>query len=362
MTSPLRVLVTGHRGYIGAVMAPLLASRGHEVVGLDTDYYRGCDLTPLADLPTIERDLRDVERGDLEGFAAVVHLAALSNDPIGNMNERWTAEINDAASVRLAELAREAGVERFLFSSSCIMYGMSSAGVVDETSELAPQTEYARSKVRTERALSELATKHFSPTYIRNGTIYGASPRMRFDTVLNSLVGSAIATGRVIVKSDGTPWRPVVDVRDVAGGFAALLEAPREQIHNEPFNLGSDDVNRQVIDLARAAVAAVPGAELEVRSEPDADQRTYRTSFAKFGAAFPDVAFRSPETGAHELYRDLTRAGVDRDAFESERFIRLRRLRTLLDEGVLDDDLRWTSRAAAIRDARTERAPQPVGG
>jgi len=341
---PMRVLLTGHLGYIGAVLAPVLVDRGHEVVGLDTDYYRSCDLMPFrSPARTIERDLRDVRPEDVDGFDAIVHLAALSNDPIGNISARWTAEINDEATVRLAELARDAGVRRFLFSSSCIMYGLSSTDApVDEMSPLAPQTEYARSKVRTEEALHRLADERFSPTSLRNGTIYGASPRMRFDTVLNSLVGAAVATGHVVVKSDGKPWRPVVNVEDVAHGFTAVLEAPVELVHDRAFNLGADHVNRRVIDLAEAAVAAVPGAKLEVRAEPDADQRTYRTSFARFSAAFPGVTFRTPEVGARDLARDLADAGVDREVFESERFIRLRRLRRLLDQGrVSRDDLRW---------------------
>jgi nucleoside-diphosphate-sugar epimerase len=359
-TTPMRVLLTGHLGYIGAVLAPVLVDRGHEVVGLDTDYYRGCDLVPFrSPVPALEQDLRDVRAADLEGFDAIIHLAALSNDPIGNISARWTAEINDEATVRLAELARAAGTRRFLFSSSCIMYGLAATDApVDETSPLAPQTEYARSKVRTEEALHRLADERFSPTSLRNGTIYGASPRMRFDTVLNSLVGAAVATGRVVVNSDGKPWRPVVNVEDVAQGFAAVLEAPVELVYDRAFNLGADHVNRRVIDLAEAAVAAVPGAKLDVRAEPDADQRTYRTSFARFSAAFPGVTFRTPEDGALGLARDLVDAGVDRDAFESERFIRLRRLRRLLDQGRLSrDDLRWTE----AREASDAHAGEPAG-
>ena len=231
MTQSMRVLITGHEGYIGSVMAPLFADAGHDVVGLDTGYFRDCTLLPpRAGIPTIDKDIRDLTPDDLRGFDAVVHLAALSNDPIGNLNEGWTAEINDRGSRRLAELAKAAGVRRFLFSSSCIMYGMSDAGVVDEESPLDPQTEYARSKVRSEQAIRELASDDFSPTFLRNGTVYGLSPRMRFDTVFNNLMGSAVTTGQLIIRSDGKPWRPVVHVTDVSRAFLTVAESPLDTI------------------------------------------------------------------------------------------------------------------------------------
>jgi nucleoside-diphosphate-sugar epimerase len=349
--SPMRVLVTGHEGYIGSVMAPYLASRGHDVVGLDTGLYRDCTLVPPVEgIETIRKDVRDVEVRDLYGFDAVVHLAALSNDPIGNLNEAWTADINDRASVQLAERAREAGVPRFLFSSSCIMYGLSSeGGVVNEESSLDPQTEYARSKVRSERAISALTNDAFSPTFLRNGTVYGLSPRMRFDTVLNSLVGSAVTTGEVVVKSDGKPWRPVVHVRDVSGAFAAVLEAPRDKVHGQAFNTGADHLNRQVIDLARIAVESVPGSKLEVRAEPDADQRTYRTDFSKFARTFPEYTFTwDAERGARDLAQAFREVGLSYEDFTDRRFTRLKWLRYLLDTGQLDDELRWTRASAEV--------------
>jgi len=342
----MRVLLTGHNGYIGSVMAPMIQAAGHDVVGLDTGYFRDCTL--LADdggPAAIRKDIRDLERADLEGFEAVVHLAALSNDPIGNLNEDWTRQINLEGSVRLAELAKAAGVERFLFSSSCIMYGMSEAAVVSEDAPLDPKTEYARSKVEGERAISALAAEGFSPTFLRNGTVYGLSPRMRFDTVFNDFVGSATANGRIVIHSDGEPWRPVVHVRDVARAFAAVLETPRERVHDEAFNVGADELNQQVIALARIASSTVPGCELEVRAEPGADQRTYRTDFGKFARAFPDFGFEwNAEKGARELYEAFTDIGLTAQEFEDRRFTRLRWLRHLLDTRRLDDSLRWTSR------------------
>jgi nucleoside-diphosphate-sugar epimerase len=337
-----RVLLTGHRGYVGSVMAPILMEAGHDVTGMDVDYYRGCDLVDLPEVRSIEKDIRDVELDDLRGYEAVIHLAALSNDPIGNLNSTWTDAINGEATRRVATLAREAGVRRFLFASSCIMYGMSEGADVDETSPLNPQTDYARSKVEAEVMLTELASDSFSPILIRNGTMYGLSPRMRFDTVLNSLVGAALTTGKITVLGDGAPWRPVVHVRDVSRGFRTLLEAPLEVVHNQAFNLGTDALNIQVRDLAAAVREAVPSAELEVLSRPDADQRTYRTSFAKFGAAFPDFRFEfTPATGAAELAAALQAVGLTHEQYTGDAFTRLKRLGRLIDQGRLDDELRW---------------------
>jgi nucleoside-diphosphate-sugar epimerase len=345
------VLITGHRGYIGSVMAPYLQEQGYDVVGLDTGYFDECTLVPdRALIPEIRKDIRDLEPADVADFYAVIHLAALSNDPIGNLNERWTAEINYQASVQLARLARAAEVRRFLFSSSCIMYGMSEAEVVDETAPLGPKTEYARSKVKAEQALSDLANDHFSPIFLRNGTIYGVSPRMRFDTVLNDLVGSAVATGKVIVRGNGKPWRPVVHVEDVARAFHAVLEAPRVEIHNQAFNTGADHLNHQIRELGEIVVDVVPGSQLEVLGEPGADQRTYKADFSKFRRRFPDFQFKwNARTGAEQLAETFRRIGLTEADYRSAKFTRLKWLTQLRETGRLDDSLRWTAGSEARR-------------
>src|SRR5207248_783277 len=247
----MRILITGHKGYIGTVMVPMLLGAGHEVTGLDSDLFRQCSFGPgIHDIPEVPLDVRDVQARDLEGFEAIVHLAALSNDPLGNLKPEITYEINHAASVRLAELAKSVGVARFLYSSSCSAYGAAGDALVDETAELQPITPYAISKVRVEHDVAGLADDTFSPTFLRNATAYGVSPRLRFDLVLNNLVAWAHTEGRVHIKSDGTPWRPIVHIEDISRAFLAALEAPREVVHNEAFNVGRSEENYQVRDLA----------------------------------------------------------------------------------------------------------------
>lgn len=347
-----KILITGHNGYIGSVMAPHLQTAGHEVFGLDVGYFDDCTLVPsTASIPGIRKDIREVELSDVKGYDAVIHLAALSNDPIGNLNDEWTEEINFKASVRLAELARAAGVRRFLFSSSCIMYGMSELFAVNEDCPLAPQTEYARSKVKAEAGIAELASDSFSPVYLRNGTIYGVSPRMRFDTVFNDFMASAVCHRRVRVLSDGKPWRPVVHVEDVARAFQAVLEAPVDDIHNRAFNTGADHLNCQMLRLAEVAVAAVPGCTLELTPQPGADQRTYKSDFSRFADTFPSFEFKwSPDTAAPVMRDRFVSMGLTDELWHDARFTRLKWLTHLMKCDALDGELRWRAHElAAVR-------------
>ena len=343
MPTPKRVLITGHNGYIGSVMAPHFLQSGLEVVGLDTGYFEQCTFVPdKATMPTIRKDIRDLVPSDLKGCDAIVHLAALSNDPIGNLVAGWTEEINCQASIRLAELAKEAGIRRYLFSSSCIMYGMSTASVVTEESPLDPKTEYARSKVIAEQGISKLADDNFSPSFLRNGTIYGVSSRMRFDTVLNDLVGTAVTTKQVKLFSDGKPWRPVIHVADVASAFLTVLQAPLADVHNQAFNTGANHLNHQVIELAEIVTKTVPGCTLEVLAQPGADQRTYKADFGKFAKVFPKFEWKwDAVKGAQELYETFERIDLTREMFTDKRFTRLKWLRHLLDTKQLNDKLRW---------------------
>jgi len=345
VSKPNKILITGHDGYIGSVMTPHLQGAGYDVTGLDTGYFSECTLVPGGGtMKVIKKDLRDLTAKDLEGFDAVVHLAALSNDPIGNLNDSWTEDINFHASVKLAELARSAGVQRFLFSSSCIMYGAANTEVVTEESPLDPKTEYARSKVKAEASITKLTAPGFSPVFLRNGTIYGVSPRMRFDTVFNDLLGMAATTGKVMVYSDGKPWRPVIHVQDVARMFEAALAAPVEKIHNQAFNAGANALNHQIIELANIAVKTVPGCKLEVVAKSGADQRTYKADFGKFAKTFPDFKFKwNAVTGAQELYEAFKRVGLKHEDFVDKKFTRLKWLRYLLDSKKLDGALRWTA-------------------
>jgi nucleoside-diphosphate-sugar epimerase len=340
----MRVLMTGHAGYLGSVMAARFVEAGHQVTGLDTGYFAECRFTPdLMTIPALSRDIRQVDARDLEGFDAVVHLAALSNDPLGNLNREWTEEINYDASVRLALAARSAGVGRFLFSSSAIMYGQSEAGQVNEDSPLDPRTTYAQSKVLAERAISALATRYFSPVFLRNGTVYGVSPRMRFDTVLNNLAGAAVATGRVTLHGDGTPWRPVVHIEDVARVFLAALQAAPDRLHNQAVNAASPAANCRMIDLARAVVAAVPGARLEMLGSPDADQRTYKANFDKIARLLPEFTPRwTPARGAVELCEQFRARRLTEAEFTDPRFTRMRWLAGLIESGRLNAKLAWT--------------------
>ena len=346
-----RVLLTGHDGYIGAVMGPMLKAQGYEVVGLDTFYFDGeCSFVPdSVAVPAIRKDLRDVTVEDLAGIDSVIHLAALCNDPLGNLNPAWTQEINHLASIRLARLAKQAGARRFVFSSSCSMHGASSVAKVTEDSPVHPLTPYGVSKMLAERALAELADDRFTPTFLRNGTVYGVSPRLRLDIVLNNLVGWACTTGRIRVLSDGSPWRPVTHVEDVCQAFITVLEAPAEIVRNQAFHVGANRENYRIRDLAEIVRSVVRGCEIEYVNEKSADQRTYIADFSKIETLLPEFRPRwSAAEGVRELVNAYRKCGLTAQDMTGTRYIRLNRISQLVKRGMLDETLRWHQAPARV--------------
>ena len=347
----MRLLVTGHRGYIGAVLVPLLLEAGHDVTGLDTDLYDGCDFGPLTEVPTIGRDVRDVRdvtSTDLEGFEAVLHLAAVSNDPVGELYADTTYDINERASVHLAREARAAGVSRFIFSSSCSLYGTGGDEALDEGAAFNPVTAYGRSKVLAEQGISPLATSSFSPVFLRNATAYGVSSRLRGDLVVNNLVGLAVTTGELLITSDGTPWRPLVHIEDISRAFLAALEAPREAVHNQAFNVCMSTENYQVREVAELVRQVVPGSRVRIAGNAQPDKRDYRVSGDRIARVLPGFHPQwTVRRGVEELYREFKTRALTFEDLSGSRFRRIKRVLELQEAGRVNANLRWIASPVA---------------
>jgi nucleoside-diphosphate-sugar epimerase len=344
----MRVLVTGNRGYIGTVLAPMLMNAGHEVVGLDSDLYRRCAFgSGMQQVPTLVKDVRDVVLEDLRGFDAICHLAGLSNDPLGDLDPELTFDINYRATVRLAELAKKAGVSRFVFSSSCSCYGASDDEWLTEESALNPVTPYAQSKILSEEGLRSLTDDNFSPIFLRNATAYGVSARLRFDLVLNNLAAWAFTTGKIMMKSDGSPWRPIVHIEDISRAFLAVLEAPRETVHEKVFNVGRNEDNLQVRDIAQIVGRTIPDCQVSFAAGASPDKRNYRVDCSRLPQRIPAFEPRwTAVKGAKQLYDAYRTHGITLKDFEGPRYQRIAHIRLLLADGILGKDLRFTEKSS----------------